>query len=161
MRCIGKTFRRPPTGRLRDRNGGLQRQWASSRMLCDAPHRRSARLVDKIQHTDPIRSHSPVSRQESARGRCLSIVKGVRRPERPGYGTRRAATQARRTRCAALVMRQHHRAPRAFPDELGKPSYGVRMLDSIHQPKTLGGRLYRSLLLLLGMSGRKPRHTIY
>ncbi len=25
MRCIVKTFRRPPTGRLRDRNGGLPR----------------------------------------------------------------------------------------------------------------------------------------
>ena len=25
MRCIIKTFRRPPTGRLRDRNGGLPR----------------------------------------------------------------------------------------------------------------------------------------
>ena len=26
MRCIGKTLRRAATGRLRDRNGGLQRQ---------------------------------------------------------------------------------------------------------------------------------------
>ncbi|MCH7693061.1 MAG: hypothetical protein IID50_06415 [Proteobacteria bacterium] len=25
MRCIVKTFRRPPTGRIRDRNGGLPR----------------------------------------------------------------------------------------------------------------------------------------
>ncbi len=25
MRCIVKTFRRPPTGRIRDRNGGLAR----------------------------------------------------------------------------------------------------------------------------------------
>jgi hypothetical protein len=41
-------------------------------------------------------------------------------------------TQARRTRCAMLVMRRHHRAPRAFWDELGKPSYGHPMLDFIH-----------------------------
>ena len=27
----------------------------------------------------------------------------------------------------------HHGASRAFPDELGKPSYGCHMLDSIHQ----------------------------
>jgi hypothetical protein len=27
MRCIVKTFRRTPTGRLRDRNGGLPSPW--------------------------------------------------------------------------------------------------------------------------------------
>ncbi len=80
----------------------------------------------------PIRSHIPVSRKESARGRCHSIVKGARRPGKPVYGTRRAASQARRMRCTMLVMHRHRRASRAFPDELGKPSYGYHMLDSIH-----------------------------
>ncbi len=93
-------------------------------------------LVDRIQHMVPIRSHIPVSRQEKARGRCRSIVEGLRRPEKPGYGTRRAASRAHRPRCVPLVMPSgvmgHHGARRALPGELGKPSYGHHMLDFIH-----------------------------
>ncbi len=39
----------------------------------------------------PIRFHILVSRQNSARRRCQSIVKGARRPGKPGYGTPKCA----------------------------------------------------------------------
>ncbi len=70
---------------------------------------------------------APLAAQERER-----IVEGLRRPEKPGYGTRRAASRAHRLRCIPLVMRQHHGAGRALPGELGKPSYGYHMLDFIH-----------------------------
>ena len=71
-------------------------------------------LVYKIQHMVPLRSRIPVSRQEKAGGRCRSIVKGLGRPGKPGYGIRRAAWRAHRPRCATLAMRciAAHHAPR-------------------------------------------------
>ena len=45
MRCIVKTFRRPPTGRLRDRNGGLPRlsDGVAHALRCPAPPQRTLR----------------------------------------------------------------------------------------------------------------------
>ena len=86
----------------------------------------------------PIRSRIRVSRQEKACGRCHSIVAGLRRPEKPGYGTRRAASRAHRPRCVPLVMRRHHGAGRALPGALAKPSYGYPLLDFIHYLERIG-----------------------
>ncbi len=49
MRRIGKAFRRPPTGRMVDRNGGLPRQWAgvARGFRCAASLRRT--LLERIQ----------------------------------------------------------------------------------------------------------------
>ncbi len=43
MRCIVKTFRRPPTGRIRGRNGGLQRlsDGVAHALRCPASPRRT------------------------------------------------------------------------------------------------------------------------
>ncbi len=43
MRCIVKTFRRPPTGRMRDRNGGLPRlsDGVAHALRCPASPRRT------------------------------------------------------------------------------------------------------------------------
>jgi len=79
-------------------------------------------LVDKIQHMIPLRSRIPVSRQERARGRCISIVVGLRRPEKPGYGTRRAASRVHPARRAMRRDAIASQASRNAAGELGKPS---------------------------------------
>jgi hypothetical protein len=124
----GIALRLAPSGWTQPRSNSVASIWSETA------------LVDRIQHMIPLRSRIPVSRQEKVRWRCpmapLGIVEGLRRPEKPGYGTRRAAFRAHRRRCATLVMRRHHGASRApdhsGPGELAKPSYGYHMLDSIH-----------------------------
>ena len=95
----------------------------------------SGKLVEGIQHRLPIRSRIPVARQEEPRRRC---PKGSDLASSRGFDAPRGRDTRPRGRLPELIGR----VARSFrcislrfvrlTGELGKPSYGYRMLDFFH-----------------------------